>query len=75
MKAIGIKDRVTFVDYYLSPAIELGIVEMTQPDSPRSPTQKYRLTAKGAALAASRDGSPPPLDKKTGDIGIRHSGI
>ncbi len=47
MKAIGIKDRVTFTDYYLSPALKLGLVEMTQPNSPRSPTQKYRLTAKG----------------------------
>jgi fido (protein-threonine AMPylation protein) len=50
MKAIGIKDRVTFKDYYLSPALKLGLVEMTQPNSPRSPTQKYRLTEKGRAL-------------------------
>ena len=49
MKAIGIKDRVTFTDYYLSPALKLGLVEMTQPNSPRSPTQKYRLTPKGLA--------------------------
>jgi fido (protein-threonine AMPylation protein) len=47
MKAIGIKDRVTFADYYLAPALKLGLVEMTQPNSPRSPTQKYRLTVKG----------------------------
>ena len=47
MKAIGIKDRVTFTDYYLLPAVKLGLVEMTQPNSPRSPTQKYRITAKG----------------------------
>ena len=47
MKAIGIKDRVTFADYYLAPALKLGLVEMTQPNSPRSPTQKYRLTEKG----------------------------
>jgi len=50
MKAIGIKDRVTFADYYLAPALKLGLVEMTQPNSPRSPTQKYRLTAKGRSL-------------------------
>lgn len=50
MKAIGIKDRVTFADYYLAPALKLGIVEMTQPNSPRSPTQKYRLTPKGLAV-------------------------
>ena len=53
MKAIGIKDRVTFTDYYLSPALKLGLVEMTQPNSPRSPTQKYRLTEKGKSLQAT----------------------
>ena len=26
-----------------------GFIEMTQPSSPRSPTQKYRLTEKGRA--------------------------
>jgi len=26
-------------------------IEMTQPDSPKSPTQKYRLTPKGRAAA------------------------
>jgi hypothetical protein len=50
MKAIGIKDRVTFKAYYLAPALKLGLVEMTQPSSPRSPTQKYRLTEKGRTL-------------------------
>ena len=31
---------------YMKPAslIEAGFVELSQPDSPRSPTQKYRLT-------------------------------
>ena len=55
MKAIGIKDRVTFTDYYLSPALKLGLVEMTQPNSPRSPTQKYRLTPKGLAAKGGWD--------------------
>lgn len=50
MKALKLKDRVSFVDYYLSPALKIGLVEMTQPDSPRSPTQKYRLTGKGIAV-------------------------
>ena len=48
---INIIHRPTFVKNYLEPALELGLIEMTQPDSPRSPTQKYRLTAKGKALA------------------------
>ncbi len=51
MKKIGIKDRKTFLEYYLAPALKLGLVEMTHPNSPRSPTQKYRLTAKGQGAA------------------------
>ncbi len=39
--------RPTFLYDYPRPAIQAGFVEMTQPDSPRSPTQKYRLTEKG----------------------------
>ena len=48
---INIIHRPTFVKNYLEPALELGLIEMSQPDTPRSPTQKYRLTAKGKALA------------------------
>ena len=47
MKSVGLKDRVTFVESYLGPALKVGLVEMTQPNSPRSPTQRYRLTAFG----------------------------
>ncbi|MDD2605081.1 MAG: ATP-binding protein [Desulfobacteraceae bacterium] len=50
MKSIGLKDRVTFARNYLEPALAKGFVEMTQPDSPTSPTQKYRLTEKGKKL-------------------------
>ena len=50
MMALKLGGRRNFLEKYLSPAIELGLVEMTQPDSPRSPTQKYRLTAKGKKL-------------------------
>ena len=50
MKALGLKDRVTFTNSYLSPCLRIGLVEMTQPDSPRSPTQRYRLTAKGRKI-------------------------
>ena len=52
MNAVGLKDRVGFKYSYLDPALESGLIEMTQPNSPQSPTQKYRLTAKGRALAA-----------------------
>jgi hypothetical protein len=47
MQTIGIRDRVSFSRNYLEPALSGGLVEMTQPDSPKSPTQKYRLTKQG----------------------------
>ncbi|HML85811.1 MAG TPA: ATP-binding protein, partial [Bacteroidales bacterium] len=50
MQRVGISSRPTFVYDYLQPAIQAGLVEMTQPDSPKSPTQKYRLTPKGRAF-------------------------
>ena len=47
MSALKLGGRRNFLERYLTPAIDSGFVEMTQPDSPRSPTQRYRLTAKG----------------------------
>ncbi|WP_197911855.1 Fic family protein [Kineobactrum salinum] len=44
---LGLNHRPTLIQNYLQPALDNGLVEMTQPDSPRSPTQKYRLTEKG----------------------------
>jgi len=55
MAALALKDRVNFRNAYLEPALELGLIEMTQPDSPRSPTQKYRLTALGRQALATKD--------------------
>jgi fido (protein-threonine AMPylation protein) len=54
MGALKLGGRRNFLEKYLSPAIELGLVEMTQPNSPRSPTQKYRLTEKGKSLQATQ---------------------
>ncbi len=44
---LKLKHNPTFRKNYLLPAIKLELVEMTQPNSPKSPTQKYRLTLKG----------------------------
>ena len=33
------------------------MIAMTQPDSPKSPTQEYRLTAKGEAVLKRADKS------------------
>ncbi|MBL7212304.1 MAG: helix-turn-helix transcriptional regulator [Desulfobacteraceae bacterium] len=49
MQSLGLRHRPTFLYDYLQPAMDAGFVEMTQPESPKSPTQKYRLTAKGKA--------------------------
>lgn len=53
MQAVGIKDRVSFSRNYLDPALADHLIEMTQPDSPKSPTQKYRIAEKGQRTLAS----------------------
>jgi hypothetical protein len=47
MQALGLSHRPTFRNNYLNPSLEGGWIERTQPDSPRSPTQRYRLTGRG----------------------------
>ncbi len=47
MNELNHKDRVSFRENYIQKALELSFIEMTQPDLPKSPTQKYRLTQKG----------------------------
>jgi len=47
MKALKLSHRSTFRKNYLTPALKDGWIERTQPDSPRSPTQRYRLSPKG----------------------------
>ncbi len=47
MDTVGISHRPTFLYSYLQPALNVGLVEMTIPDKPRSSKQKYRLTDKG----------------------------
>ncbi len=45
-----IKHRETFQRNYLDRLLKEELLERTEPDKPRSPTQKYRLTAKGQEL-------------------------
>jgi Fic family protein len=47
MKVLGLSHRPTFRENYLNPGLRDGWIDRTQPDSPRSPTQRYRLTPKG----------------------------
>ena len=54
---MGLKDRESFLNIYLSPAIGEGFVRMLYPESPRHPRQKYLLTAKGLALSNELKGN------------------
>ena len=50
MGAMGLTGRDNFEKLYLRPALYAKLIEMTIPDKPNSPLQKYRLTVKGAQL-------------------------
>jgi Fic family protein len=50
---LSLKDRESFRERYLKPALEAGLVEMTIPDKPNSRLQRYRLTAQGRKLAGT----------------------
>ena len=43
MGRLHLSHKPTFRKNYLNPALAAGLVEMTEPASPRSPTQKYKL--------------------------------
>lgn len=50
LAAVGLKDRMNFMEYSLTPAISEGFVCLLYPDKPRHPRQKYLLTVKGSAI-------------------------
>ena len=50
MADAGLKDRVSFLNLYLTPAIKEKYAKMLYPDRPNHPRQKYLLTAKGLTL-------------------------
>lgn len=45
--ALNLKDRKSFRERYLKPALELELVEMSIPEKPNSRLQRYRITALG----------------------------
>jgi hypothetical protein len=53
MQALDLRHRPSFAYDYLQPGLAKGLLEMTQPASPKSPTQKYRLTPAGQALCSN----------------------
>ena len=47
LEVVGRSNRTKFRDQVLAPLLEAGLMEMTIPEKPRSPKQKYRTTKIG----------------------------
>ena len=62
-KKLRLADEKHFRKNYQQPGLKLGVIEMTVPDKPQSPLQKYRLTSAGKRLA-SRDQTVVVVAKK-----------
>jgi len=50
LKRMGLRHKTYFRRNYLNPALAGGLLSRTEPDSPNSPTQRYRLTELGKRL-------------------------
>ena len=59
--ALGLRDRKSFRQRYLWPALNLGYVEMTHPDSPTAPNQRYRITVGGREVRRMRSSQSADL--------------
>jgi ATP-dependent DNA helicase RecG len=46
-RKLGLSDKKHFWAAYLNPSLKAGLIELTNPEKPRSRLQKYRLTGKG----------------------------
>ena len=55
MAALKLGGRRNFLERYLTPALNAGLIERTEPDSAHSPTQRYRLTRSGKASLTTFD--------------------
>ena len=51
MELLELRHRENFLNVYLNPAIESGVIEPIYPDQPHHPKQKYRLTNKGKSYS------------------------
>ena len=47
---IGLNDRKYFSNKYINPLIDLNLIEMTIPEKPQSPNQRYKTTLLGEQL-------------------------
>lgn len=48
---LGLKDKKSFNQRYLQPALQANLIEMTIPDKPTSSLQEYRLTSLGLGVS------------------------
>ena len=46
MQILNRSNKSKFKNVIINPLVENGFLELTNPDKPKSPTQKYRLTSK-----------------------------
>ena len=46
MEILNRSNKSKFKNTIINPLVENGFLELTNPDKPKSPTQKYRLTSK-----------------------------
>ncbi len=58
--ALDLRDRKSFRDLYLQPALEAGLIYRAIPDKPNSRLQRYRLTPAGELTVWSRARKSPP---------------
>lgn len=54
MAQFNLNHRPSFRKNYLNPALAQGLIVMSNPESPRSPAQKYQLTRKGLDKVAGK---------------------
>ena len=47
---MNMTNATKFKRKYINPLLEMGVLQMTQPDAPKSPTQMYYLTELGRKL-------------------------
>ena len=60
LDAIKLKNKEHFRKAYLKPGLKSGYIEMTIPEHPKSPNQKYQLAEKGKKLKKYREGKMKP---------------
>lgn len=64
---LELKDRPHFIESYLKPALEAGLIEMTLPDKPTSRHQRYRRTSRGETFVEQTKGKTKNEESRDGE--------